>query len=110
MGFVISYILSGTITESAKSQFEISDSLLLFCFEALRFIGSAVIAVLVGTLLVKMGAVNKQMAFETWIHPIADFFKRYGVKLALVLLLLIGFYRISDIIAGVISNVFYQTS
>ncbi|MBP8099708.1 MAG: MFS transporter, partial [Acinetobacter sp.] len=29
-------------------------------------------------------------------------------KLALVLLLLIGFYRISDIIAGVISNVFYQ--
>ncbi|MEG1707954.1 MAG: MFS transporter [Acinetobacter sp.] len=108
MGFVISYILSGTITESAKSQFEISDSLLLFCFEALRFIGSAVIAVLVGTLLVKMGAVNKQMAFETWIHPIADFFKRYGVKLALVLLLLIGFYRISDIIAGVISNVFYQ--
>ena len=108
MGFVISYILSGTITESAKSQFEISDSLLLFCFEALRFIGSAVIAVLVGTLLVKMGAVNKQMAFETWIHPIADFFKRYGVKLSLVLLLLIGFYRISDIIAGVISNVFYQ--
>ena len=108
MGFVISYILSGTITEFAKSQFEISDSLLLFCFEALRFIGSAVIAVLVGTLLVKMGAVNKQMAFETWIHPIADFFKRYGVKLALVLLLLIGFYRISDIIAGVISNVFYQ--
>lgn len=108
MGFVISYILSGTITESAKSQFEISDSLLLFCFEALRFIGSAVIAVLVGTLLVKMGAVNKQMAFETWIHPIADFFKRYGIKLALVLLLLIGFYRISDIIAGVISNVFYQ--
>ena len=39
---------------------------------------------------------------------ILDFFKRYGVKLALVLLLLIGFFRISDIIAGVISNVFYQ--
>ena len=61
-----------------------------------------------GTILVKLGAVNKQMAFETWVHPVADFFKRYGVKLALVLLLLIGFYRISDIIAGVISNVFYQ--
>lgn len=48
------------------------------------------------------------MAYETWVNPIADFFRRYGVKLALVLLLLIGFYRISDIIAGVISNVFYQ--
>lgn len=48
------------------------------------------------------------MAKETWIAPILDFFKRYGVKLALVLLFLIGFFRISDIIAGVISNVFYQ--
>ena len=48
------------------------------------------------------------MAAETWVVPISDFFSRYGVKLALSLLLLIGFYRISDIIAGVISNVFYQ--
>lgn len=108
IGFVVSYILSGTLTESVKAQFAITDSLLLFCFESLRFIGSAAVAVLLGSLLVKMGAVNKQMAMETWISPIADFFKRYGVKLALVLLLLIGFYRISDIIAGVISNVFYQ--
>ena len=108
ISFVLSYIFSGTLTEAVKSQFEISDSLLLFCFEALRFIGSAAVALLIGSLLVKMGAVNKQMAFETWVNPIADFFKRYGVKLALVLLLLIGFYRISDIIAGVISNVFYQ--
>ncbi|TCH65380.1 MFS transporter [Acinetobacter sp. ANC 4862] len=108
ISFVLSYIFSGTLTEAIKSQFEISDSFLLFCFEALRFIGSAAVALLVGSLLVKMGAVNKKMAFETWVNPIADFFKRYGVKLALVLLLLIGFYRISDIIAGVISNVFYQ--
>ena len=108
ISFVLSYIFSENLTEAIKSQFEISDSILLFCFEALRFIGSAAVAVLIGTLLVKMGAVNKQMAFETWVNPIADFFKRYGVKLALVLLLLIGFYRISDIIAGVISNVFYQ--
>ncbi len=86
----------------------IKDSFALFCFEALRFIGSGAVAFLVGSSLVKMGAVNKQMAYETWVNPVADFFKRYGVKLALVLLLLIGFYRISDIIAGVISNVFYQ--
>lgn len=108
MSFVFSYIFSGNLTESLKAQFEIKDSFLLFCFEALRFIGSGAVAVFMGAALVKAGAVNKQMAFETWVNPIADFFKRYGVKLALVLLLLIGFYRISDIIAGVISNVFYQ--
>ena len=43
----------------------------------------------------------------TWINPILDFFRRYGKK-ALLLLALIGLYRISDIVAGVISNVFYQ--
>jgi len=38
---------------------------------------------------------------------VADFFRRYG-RSALLLLALIGLYRISDIVAGVISNVFYQ--
>ncbi|MHC5170159.1 AmpG family muropeptide MFS transporter [Acinetobacter johnsonii] len=108
VSFVLSYIYSGKLTEMLIQLWSIKDSFALFCFEALRFIGSGAVAFLVGSSLVKIGAVNKQMAYETWVNPVADFFKRYGVKLALVLLLLIGFYRISDIIAGVISNVFYQ--
>ena len=108
VSFVLSYIYSGKFTEMLIPLWSIKDSFALFCFEALRFIGSGAVAFMVGSSLVKMGAVNKQMAYETWVNPVADFFKRYGVKLALVLLLLIGFYRISDIIAGVISNVFYQ--
>lgn len=108
LSFVLCYVFSGNLTEALKQQFQLKDAFLLFSIEALRFIASGVAAVGVGTILVKLGAVNKQMAFETWVHPVADFFKRYGIKLALVLLLLIGFYRVSDIIAGVISNVFYQ--
>ena len=108
ISFVLSYIYSGTAVDALKKQLGIQDSFLLFCFEAVRFIGSGAVALAVGASLVKMGAVNQHMAYETWVNPIADFFKRYGIKLALVLLLLIGFYRISDIIAGVISNVFYQ--
>ena len=108
ISFVLSYIYSGELVQTVIEQFGFKDSFLLFCFEALRFIGSGVVAFMVGFALVSAGAVNKQMAYETWINPVADFFRRYGVKLALVLLLLIGFYRISDIIAGVISNVFYQ--
>ena len=106
--FVLSYIFSGQITEALKASFAIQDNFLLFCLEAIRFIGAGAIAFFTGFVLTKAGIVNQQMAYETWVNPIADFFKRYGVKLALVLLLLIGFYRISDIIAGVISNVFYQ--
>ncbi|MDM1340065.1 AmpG family muropeptide MFS transporter [Acinetobacter pseudolwoffii] len=108
ISFVLSYIYSGNLVVSITEQFTIQDTFALFCFEALRFIGSGAIAFAIGASLVKMGAVNKQMAYETWVNPVADFFRRYGLKLALVLLLLIGFYRVSDIIAGVISNVFYQ--
>lgn len=38
--------------------------------------------------------------------PFADFFKRYG-KQALLILLLIGSYRISDIVMGIMANPFY---
>lgn len=50
-------------------------------------------------------------SLASWFHdavysPFADFFKRYGWT-ALVVLLVIGSYRISDIVLGVIANVFY---
>ncbi|MBV7315910.1 MFS transporter [Shewanella sp. NIFS-20-20] len=38
--------------------------------------------------------------------PFADFFKRYG-KHALLILLMISCYRISDIVMGIMANVFY---
>ncbi|MGT2550950.1 AmpG family muropeptide MFS transporter [Acinetobacter geminorum] len=108
ISFVVTYIYSGQVTEAISQAANIKDSAALFGLEALRFLTATAAAIFVGYLLVKIGVVNQQMAKETWIAPILDFFKRYGVKLALVLLLLIGFFRISDIIAGVISNVFYQ--
>ena len=106
--FVLSYLFTGHLAEQLVGWLSIQDNILLFLIETLRFITAAAVALAIGTLLVRAGVVNKQMAKETWINPVLDFFQRYGTKLALVLLLLIGFYRISDIIAGVISNVFYQ--
>ncbi|MEZ5478610.1 MAG: MFS transporter [Thiolinea sp.] len=63
---------------------------------------------MVGWLLVRLGLVNRDMARDTWVEPVLDFFERYGVRTALLLLALIGLYRITDIVPGVISNVFYQ--
>ncbi|OTG65888.1 AmpG family muropeptide MFS transporter [Acinetobacter silvestris] len=108
VSFVCFYIYSDYLVQYIQTQWKIEDSFLKFLTETARFLASGAGAIFIATLLIKVGVVNKQMAYETWVNPIADFFKRYGVKLALVLLLLIGFYRISDIIAGVISNVFYQ--
>ena len=106
--FVVSYIYSGNVTDAIAKAVNIKDTAALFGLEALRFLTATATALLVGLGLVKTGVVNQQMAKETWVAPVLEFFKRYGIKLALVLLLLIGFFRISDIIAGVISNVFYQ--
>ena len=44
----------------------------------------------------------------TYVEPVRDFFRRYGTSVAMLLLCLVGIYRVSDIVLGVISNVFYQ--
>ncbi|NNJ84333.1 MAG: MFS transporter [Gammaproteobacteria bacterium] len=57
-------------------------------------------------LAVIQGIARQEMVRETYIDPIADFFRRYG-RSALLILALIGVYRISDILLSVIANVFY---
>lgn len=79
-----------------------------FFFELLHLVSAVGAAVLAGWSMVQAGAINRSTARETWIEPVLDFFNRYGLKTALLILALIGLYRISDIVLGVISNVFYQ--
>ncbi len=57
--------------------------------------------------LVLLKLVGRQMVDDTYIDPVKDFFRRYGLRTAILLLLLVGFYRVSDIVLGVISTVFY---
>ena len=75
-------------------------------WETLRLVGSLLAAVVVGLAAVKIKLVRADAVRRVWIAPLADFFARYG-KRAVLLLALIGLYRISDIVSGVISNVFY---
>ena len=78
-----------------------------FVAEAFRLLTALSAAIAVGWLLVKARLADKRMLQDTYIEPVMDFFHRYG-KVAFLILLLIGFYRVSDIVLGVISNVFYQ--
>jgi len=100
--FVLTFIQVGAALP------ETEDALLGFGFEVVKMLSAIAVAAGVGTTLVKLGVVNRQMAVQTWVEPVRDFFRRYGWKSAVLLLALIGLYRISDIVAGVISNVFYQ--
>lgn len=72
-----------------------------------RLSGSVFIAGVVAWALVKIHLAPRSMVRETYIAPFADFFDRYG-KIAIYILLLVGTYRIADIVMGTISNVFYS--
>jgi len=74
----------------------------------LRLFGAIAVAGLIGYFGMKGGIANRQMVSESYVDPVREFFRRYGLGLALLLLALVGLYRISDIVLGVISNVFYQ--
>lgn len=81
--------------------------LLGFLFEALRILASVIIAFLAARFLIGIKLVSRGMVHETYIAPFADFFSRYG-KTALFILLLVGSYRIADIVMGAVANVFYS--
>ena len=77
-----------------------------FFAQALR-LGVALGLALAGAgLCVAAGLVHREMVRDTYVAPVADFFSRYG-RAAFLILLLVGFYRVSDIVLGVIANVFY---
>ncbi len=78
-----------------------------FMLQAGRLLLSLSCALLAAMTLVLFGFVDKKMVCDTYLAPVQDFFGRYGAKVALLLLALVGFYRISDIVLGIISNVFY---
>lgn len=78
-----------------------------FMLESIKFLGAVGLAIGMAMVLLKANIIKKQIAMDMWVAPIRDFFVRYGKK-ALWLILLIGLYRISDIVAGTTSNLFYM--
>ncbi len=94
--------LHGTLTDL------FSNKILARVFlESLR-LGFAVLgAWCMAKMLTVIGVVHNRIIERSYLGPIRDFFDRYGVTTAWLLLAMIGLYRISDIVLGVISNVFY---
>ncbi len=111
LAFIAVFYYSTNIAASASASLHEmlgNQTLAGFFVEAVRLTTAVAAALLAGWLLAKVGLVDESMLRETYVDPVRDFFRRYGAGLALLLLALIGCYRISDIVLGVISNVFYQ--
>jgi len=107
---VFSYLFLADYVANTKAWFVEAGAfkgLAAFLTESLRLLTAILMAMAVGWLLVRFHVADRHMLQDTYIDPVADFFRRYG-KAAFLILLLVGFYRVSDIVLGVISNVFYQ--
>jgi len=107
---VLSYLFLADYVANAKAWFAEAGAfteLAAFLTESLRLLTAILMAIAVGWVLVRFRVADRHMLQDTYIDPVADFFRRYG-KAAFLILLLVGFYRVSDIVLGVISNVFYQ--
>ncbi len=110
-GFITTFYFSADLAANLKKTLgALIDNRYLsgFLIELVRLAAGIGVAAIIAKIVMSSGFVNKKMVVDSYIGPVADFFKRYGVSVAWLLLALIGLYRISDIVLGVISNVFYQ--
>ena len=66
-----------------------------------------VLVVIVVRLIVATGLLNAGMFIHSYVDPVSEFVSRYKMSVVFLLIGLIGLYRISDIVLGVVANVFY---
>ncbi|MDR3088537.1 MAG: MFS transporter [Desulfobulbaceae bacterium] len=78
-----------------------------FFWQAARVVISLMAALLPPLALTRLGFIDRDMLRQTYLLPMSDFFRNHGSQAAIRILLLIGLYRLSDIVMGVVANVFY---
>ena len=100
---VIAYRSASDALESVSAV--VSGSLLL---AALVLLAGAAFAVmlLLNRLLAERGVINQELLNTAYVEPFNDFFLRHG-RTALLFLILVALFRMSDVFIGVIANLFY---
>ena len=104
--FILAIIIFIFIYSFLDNPFTNKEPLEKFLYALIRisfcFFGSGILIYL----LIKINFIKKKSATIAYFKPISDFLERYG-RTALIILLLIGLYRIADIVMGVVANIFY---
>jgi MFS transporter, PAT family, beta-lactamase induction signal transducer AmpG len=110
-GFIACFSSSSELAVQAKltlTDWVYNANLAGVLVEMLRLAAGVLVAVILARFCLRFEWVNKALLKRSYVEPIQDFFQRYGWSVAWLLLALVGLYRISDIVLGVIANVFYQ--
>ncbi|MFT6029673.1 MAG: PAT family beta-lactamase induction signal transducer AmpG [Oleiphilaceae bacterium] len=109
--FVSFYIVGSDLVGGLKANladFFGNSALANLLIESLRLVIGLLLVVMFIRCMSFTPLYEKDLIYQSYVAPVEEFFSRFGLKLALLLLVFIGFYRVSDIVLGVISNVFFQ--
>ena len=110
-GFILTFVFTSDLASAWKESLHSiinNHAIANFLVELLRLAVGVAVAFSLMALSIKVKFIEQAVIKESYVAPVLDFFQRYGLKLALLLLALIGLYRISDIVLGVIANIFFQ--
>ncbi len=106
ISFILAIIIFVVIYSLLDNPFINGDPLINFLYALIRislcFLGSGLIVYF----LISINFIKKNSASIAYVEPVTNFINRYG-KTAVLILLLIGLYRIADIVMGVVANIFY---
>ncbi len=104
--FIVAVIIFIIVYSIFDNPFTNKDPIEKFLFAFMRIIICFVAAGLGIFSLIKINFIKKKSSLNVYVKPVSNFLNRYGRTAALILLL-IGFYRIADIVMGVVANIFY---
>ena len=100
---VISFIF---LYSKIENPFETEDILKKFLFASFRIGLCFFLMAFIMLISINLKFLSKEKIKNTYLNPIFNFIKRYG-KFAISILVLIGLYRIADVVMGVMANIFY---
>tara|TARA_B100000242_G_scaffold260056_1_gene205194 strand:- start:37 stop:1449 length:1413 start_codon:yes stop_codon:yes gene_type:complete len=105
LNILISVLIFIFIYSNLNNPF-VGKNILSFLFTLFKLVFCFVCSGLFIFLQIKLKFQDKSIIKESYFNPIKNFIKKYG-KFALIILLLISFYRMADVVMGVMANIFY---
>jgi PAT family beta-lactamase induction signal transducer AmpG len=100
---ILTFILIYTLFP--KMQFE--DPLTKGVFTTLKLLLALSVMIIIFIFSVRVNYVHNYVILSTFWDPIKNFIQKYG-SIAVAILVIIGLYRVADIVMGVVANLFYS--
>ena len=100
---IVSFIF---LYSQIENPFSSDDIFKKFLFATFRICLCFLLMTLIMLIFINLKFLSKEKVKKIYLNPIINFIKRYG-KFAISILVLIGLYRIADVVMGVVAKIFY---